>query len=256
MKLYKQETGNINKPNIVLLHAWGCDHRHMQPIVDILAGRYHLLSFDLPGRGKSDWSDDISSIHDFADKLLPELPERAIYIGWSFGGLIVQSLASRYPEKVMQVIGIGTTPKFVEAPNWVGIPQPGFIKPFKEALDQMSYTAFMEKFIDSEFQGISPLPVAHQQLYDILHDSPEVNLDILYRGINIVDAADLREDLKQLQCQTDFIWGGNDDCVPEAAYSKILKLNPLVKKHIIPGAHHMMFWTHPKEFGQILNSLL
>ena len=75
MSIFKEVTGQGD--DVVLLHGWGCDHRHMQPIVELLSKHYRVHNFDLPGRRDSDWDTNIKSIHDFADVLLPELPEKS-----------------------------------------------------------------------------------------------------------------------------------------------------------------------------------
>jgi pimeloyl-[acyl-carrier protein] methyl ester esterase len=95
MTIYKETHGHGK--DIVILHGWGCDQSYMQPIVDQLKDRYRVTNVDLPGRGKSDWQPNIKTIHDMADYVLPDLPENAIYIGWSFGGLISVSIAARHP---------------------------------------------------------------------------------------------------------------------------------------------------------------
>ena len=256
MNIYKTEAGAPGKQKVVVLHGWGCDHRHMQPIVDALSDRYHVYNYDLPGRGKSEWDANIKSIDDFVDALLSHLPETAIYVGWSFGGLISMLIAARYPERVERFIGIGTTPRFIASDNWIGFPQPGFKVPFQQGIDELGFMKFMEAYIDNEFQDIAPLPPGHQELYDILHNSSEVDLDILYDGINICDSTDLRKSFAQINCPIKFIWGGADDCVPNESHDNILKLNSYAHADVIEGAHHMMFWTHQKEFNGILNKLM
>src|SRR5689334_4068938 len=116
MHVYKQVTGQGD--DVVLLHGWGCDHRYMQPIADALNTSYRVTNVDLPGRGQSHWEDHITNIHDIADLVLPYLPQQATYIPWSFGGLVTLSIASRYPERVKRIIGVTTSPRFVEDTNW------------------------------------------------------------------------------------------------------------------------------------------
>lgn len=257
MKIFKQELGDNKNEKIVIFHGWGCDHQHMQPIAELLSQQYYVINYDLPGRGKSDWNHQFRSIDDIADHLLPELPEKAIYIGWSIGGPIIMSIAARYPEKVTRFIGIGTSPNFIEDKNWPGFPKPGFLLPFKEGLEAMGYTAFMRGYLDNEFRHFAePKPPELQALYDIADNSPETNLEVLYNGIKIVDHTDMRDSYKALTCPIDLIWGGDDDCVPNEAHQAILALNSNANAHTIPGAHHMMFWTHKEEFNNILKQIL
>ena len=228
----------------------------MQPVIDQLSERYRISNYDLPGRGQSDWLPNTKTIHDIANQLQDELPEKAIYIGWSFGGLITISIAARYPKRVERFIGIATLPKFIETENWPGVPQPGFRAPFEEGLNKMGLEKFFTQFYDTEFDNREPKPNEYNVLVDLLQNNKNFDLDILYKGIDICDTTDLREEFKTLQCPIDLILGDKDDSVPKATHQHIKALNPNTKLHIIPGAHHFPFWTHQVEFNARLNSIL
>ncbi len=252
MSVYKEVHGHGK--DIVLIHGWGCDLRHMQPIVDLLSN-YRVTNIDLPGRGKSDWQANIKTIDDIADIILPYLPEKAIYIPWSFGGLVTLSIASRYPERVERIIGVATTPKFVEANNWPGVPKPGFQAGFNE-IKTLGFNDFFTAYYDIEFLGFDPKPAAHQQLIQLLQNTPQQDLEILLKGVYLCDEADYREAFQSLQCSIDLILGGKDSSVPRQLHAAIKQLNPAVKLHVIPKAQHMFFWTHPVEFANKLQTIL
>lgn len=254
MTIFKKTEGQGE--DVVLLHGWGCNHHYMQPIVNMLSKRYRVTNFDLPGRGQSDWRADNKTIHDVADQLIAELPKEAIYIGWSFGGLIATSLAARYPEKVKHFIGITTTPKFVTQGDWPGVPQPGFSADF-QAIKVKGFFSFLKNYYDIEFATINPKPTGYYEILQLLaEDSNKVDVNILFKGIDICDATDLREQFRTLQCPVDLILGGKDDAVPLSSHQKIQQLNPRVKIHTIPDAGHLPFWTHQAEFNVILNNVI
>jgi pimeloyl-[acyl-carrier protein] methyl ester esterase len=253
MKLFKETTGQGK--DVVILHGWGCDHRYMQPIVDQLKDRYRVSNFDLPGRGKSDWQPNIETIHDIADSLLPELPKNAIYIGWSFGGLVSISIAARYPELVERFIGVATTPKFVEDNEWPGVPKPGFISGFGEIKDS-GYKNFMHAYYESEFANFDVKPEAYPKLLALLAEEPQCDINILLKGINICDATDLRNEFHTISKKIDFIMSSQDGAVLNAAHNKIKAINSNARMHVIPDAHHMSFWTHQKEFKENLEKIL
>ncbi len=254
MKIFKQISGQGE--DVVLLHGWGCDHRHMQPIADQLSGRYRVTNVDLPGCGQSDWHDSIETIRDFADQLLPHLPKQAIYIGWSFGGLVSMSIGARYPERMKRFIGIGTIPKFVTGDDWEAIPQPGFKKVFEEGISKVGFKKFLEDYYDVEFQNIDPKPAAYHKLLKLLDETDNVDMDVLYKGVEIVDNADLRAEFAALQCPIDLIFGGKDNSIPTVTHENVKKLNPAANIHIIKDSNHMSFWTYPDEFNAILETIL
>lgn len=240
--------------NVVLLHGGCDDHRYMQPIMNALHKHYRVTNLDEPGRGKTPWQPQIETIHDLADALLPILPEQAIYISWSFGGLIALSLAARYPARVKRIINIGSSPKFIEAPNWPAIPEPGF-KPGLALIAEQGLTAFLKAFHEAEFAPIHPKPRNYDQLNQLLVNM-EADVDAISKRIGICEATDLRQEFSQLKCPIDLIFGEKDAAVPPALYPKIKQLNPRAHIHIIPGAQHMMHWTHETEFNHILKSIL
>lgn len=253
MTLFNQKTGQGD--NIVILHGWGATHKWMQPIVDQLSNRHCTINFDLPGRGQSHWQAGTKTIDEIADQLLPYLPSQATYIGWSFGGLISFSIAARYPEKVKRIIGIGTTPKFIEDQNWPGFPKPGFLSVFKPAVEENGFANVFKGFWDIEFDEFNPKPENYHKIMSIMDDDPTPDLNILFEGMHICDSTDLRQAIQAINCPIDLIFGSNDDNVPVAAHDKIKALIPHMNMHVIDGAHYAPFYTHPEQFNRILLSI-
>jgi len=210
----------------------------------------------LPGRRQSDWASDTKTIHDIADQLLADLPKQAIYIGWSIGGMISMSIAARFPERVERLIGVATTPKFIAVDDWPTGVKSGFRMPFEDGINKMGFEPFFKQYCEAEFDYPETRSSAHQAFIDLIDQTGNVDLDILYQGIDISDTTDLREEFKALRCPIDLILGGKDDSIPTSIHSVIETLNPRVNLHIIPDAHHMLPWTHQDEFKQILHSLL
>jgi pimeloyl-[acyl-carrier protein] methyl ester esterase len=246
---------NGKGPHIVLLHGWCCDLRSMKPIADYLEKNFTLTNIDLPGRGLSDWSDSIAGIDDIADLILPHLPERAIYIGWSFGGLVAISIASRFPDLVERFIGITTAPRFIEDDHWPGVPKPGFSAGFSSIRD-VGFVNFFKAFYDAEYKNYKIKPSSYYELIHHLEEIPKTKMDILFNGVAICDATDLRNEYKKLTCQIDLIFGDEDGSVPKLLHPKIQALNTCARLHIISGSQHMPFWTHPDNFFSILDKIL
>jgi len=250
--LYKEMSGQGE--DLVILHGWSYHHRSMQPIFDLLKERYRITMVDLPGMGQSDWDSNIQTINDIADLVLPHLPEKAIYVAWSFGGLITISIAARFPERVKRFIGIATTPKFIETKGWPAVPKPGFKAIFSKIRD-IGYQALIKSFYDKAFESFDPKPTSYEKLITLLKDS-DANPDILLKGIDICDATDLRNEFQRMQCPIDLIMGEDDENVPSVTFEAIKSLNTNVQIHPIQSSGHMPFWTHPKKFNEILNRIL
>lgn len=252
MNIYTEVEGSGK--DIVLLHGWGCNHHHMRPLVEHLSDRFRVTNVNLPGCGESDWQ-DIKTMHDIADHILPVLPPSAIYIGHSFGGMVAASIAARYPERITHFIGIATTPKFIADESWSGVPQPGFKSGFN-VNNMHEFKALMRSMTEAEFEPINPKPPAYQEYMDIIDTKLERSIAPLLQGIDIIDATDFREEYQKINCKIDLILGGKDACVPQDAYSNIRKINPNITLHVVDDAQHLVFATHPTPFYEILDKLL
>lgn len=254
MKIFSKTTGQGE--DIVIIHGLCSTHVEVQPLVDALAKSYRVTVTDSPGIGSSPWSASTSSVHDIADQLLSVLPAKAIYIGSSFGGQIILSIAARHPERVKQIICSASTPQFPGSKDWVGL---------SNTLEAMLYEEFKTRGIEAvvwdiyenEFSKINPKTPIYDRLKQSFPNRGAVPFETVCKTMAICDATNLREELKAITCPVDFIMGTDDGAVPVGAYKAIQALNPkYVRIHIIPGAQHLPYLTHPTEFNAALCEIL
>ena len=104
-------------PPLVLLHCLGVDH-HFWQFADDLARDFTLVSYDLPGHGRSPVPAGAYTIEDLSvqlDELLTRQKiARAHVAGISLGGLIAQHFAATRPDMVDRLILIDTTPRYTD----------------------------------------------------------------------------------------------------------------------------------------------
>ncbi len=105
------------RPTVLLLHGGpGGDHSTFKPRFDGLRDIAQLVYLDHRGNGRSEygdpatwnlaqWGDDVRA---FCDALGIEKP---IVLGYSFGGMVAQSYATRHPEHPGKMIFYSTSPK-------------------------------------------------------------------------------------------------------------------------------------------------
>src|SRR4051794_39163779 len=98
------------RPTVVLLHGGpGFDHSLFKPAYGQLADVAQVVYYDHRGNGRSDrgdpndwnldvWADDVRGLCDALGI------ERPVVLGWSFGGLVAQRYADRYPEHPAKLI--------------------------------------------------------------------------------------------------------------------------------------------------------
>lgn len=95
-------------PSVVLLHPVGLDLTFLRPIAAALQSDFTVISVDQRGHGKSKASSPASSLEDYADDLHVLIGQlnmtRPAVVGFSFGGMVGQAFAIRYPEAVSALV--------------------------------------------------------------------------------------------------------------------------------------------------------
>jgi proline iminopeptidase len=105
------------RPTLLLLHGGpGGDHSMFRPYFDELADVAQVVCLDHRGNGRSDWGDPATwnlpqwgdDVRAFCDALGIEKP---IVLGYSFGGMVAQSYATRHPDHPGKMVFYSTSPK-------------------------------------------------------------------------------------------------------------------------------------------------
>ncbi len=102
------ETSGSGKYPVVLVHGYGMSSAVWEKVLPLLPSDYRLFAVDLRGFGRSDKPDNGYSCLELADDLGQFLDAlglpRAVLIGHSFGGLVIQHFAARYPGRVLALV--------------------------------------------------------------------------------------------------------------------------------------------------------
>lgn len=114
--------GHAGSPALVLVNSLGTDARIWDAVIERLAGRYHVISYDKRGHGRSDAPTGDYSIDDHVADLVGLLEHlkvgRLALAGVSVGGLIAQRFALLYPERLTALILCDTAAKIGDFAMW------------------------------------------------------------------------------------------------------------------------------------------
>lgn len=103
-------------PPLVLLHGLGGSRLSWEPQLAGLSDRHRVVAWDLPGYGASRPLADTVTFTTLADAvvdLLDTLDVESAHLGGiSFGGMIAQYVAARYPSRVRTLALLATSPAF------------------------------------------------------------------------------------------------------------------------------------------------
>ena len=119
--------GNVH---LVLLHGWGLNAEVWRCIDEELSSHFTLHLVDLPGFGRSRGFGALS-LADMAEAVLQQAPDKAIWLGWSLGGLVASQIALTHPERVQALVTVASSPCFSARDEWPGI-TPDVLAGFQE----------------------------------------------------------------------------------------------------------------------------
>jgi 3-oxoadipate enol-lactonase len=116
VSLYYEEAGS--GPPLLLIAGLGANRNSWATVVPVLSARYRVFTFDNRGAGRSEVPPGPYAMEDMAHDtaaLIDHLgtgPMAAI--GWSMGGVILQSLLIDHPDKVSVAVLLSTLPSYTE----------------------------------------------------------------------------------------------------------------------------------------------
>lgn len=206
------------RPTVLLLHGGpGFDHSMFKPAFAPLADVAQLVMLDHRGNGRSDrgeprlwtlaqWGDDVRA---FCDALGIEKP---VVLGYSFGGFVAQSYATRHPEHPSKLILYSTAPVLQDGPILDAFEAVGG----REArLVAERYFARRTEATTAEFRRVC-FPLYHQVPEDPAWMERSVgNIDVsiqFFEGEG--KALDFRPHLDRISCPTLVVGGAGDPRCP------------------------------------------
>ncbi len=110
--LYVTDTGGTGTP-VVYLNGAYADHKHWRKVIAELGPGLRHITFDERARGKSQQSSDYSfeaCLRDIDAVLAARGVDRAILVGWSYGGVLAWHWTDRNPDRVAGVVTVDSAP--------------------------------------------------------------------------------------------------------------------------------------------------
>nr|WP_136250846.1 pimeloyl-ACP methyl ester esterase BioH [Ningiella ruwaisensis] len=259
-------TENARQPiNLVFLHGWGMNSAVFQPFIESLrqtlavsggvSQRFVIHALDLPGYG--DLIDQPCCYTDLgllAERVEDALPQHCVVLAWSMSGLIAQQLAISGSKKMVGLVNLCSTPKFVQAHQWPGI-QGEVLRQFGQQLSK-DHSKTIARFIAIQNMGQVDAKTKIKQMLDIIHTKPLATEQTLKEGLHLLENTDLRAKLKRIKQPTLWIFGRNDALTPAKTADHIKTLQKESEQIIIEKASHAPFINHIQELKTPLLAFL
>jgi len=232
--------------SLVLIHGFGADARHFSPWLEMLQMQFAVTALDLPGFGSCAEEIWPATLDQLLDDLLPHLPERAIYCGWSAGGTIVTQLARRYPARVAGILLLASNPAFVARVGdddcWPGMVPDVFSEFSRSCVENADAT--LKRFDHLIAKGSANL----RQTLRLLNDLRAAGISrkqSVERYLQLLGDSDCRETLRALRQPITCIYARNDALVPAECVDAMKALLPAAHIDCIDGVGHWLSCDAP-----------
>lgn len=258
---------------IVLLHGWGLNSAVWQPLITNLSTEFtenfHVVTIDLPGFGTNiNKKASPYSLANICDKITNTIKQPAIYLGWSLGGLVATEMALTYPEKVLGLITVASSPRFLEQREeevitdkrgshliWPGI-KPHILDVFHQQL-QLDAEKTINGFLKLQAMGSPHVRQDIKQISQLTFQHEMANKKTLDESLKLLETSDYREKLRSIQQPFLRLYGSADSLVPKSVIAQVAKLaENNSEQHIFEGASHAPFISHLDDFTQVLTDWL
>lgn len=236
-------------PDLVLIHGWAMHGGIFAPLTPQLARHFRVHAVDLPGHGHSAGSADTIDPARCAEVLADRLPP-ALWVGWSFGGLVALRAALGRAAPVRGIVEIAASPRFVAAPDWPhGVPADVFVQ-FGVGLRD-DYRGTIERFLALETLGSAQAQDELRALKAHVFERGEPALAALEQGLQILRSTDLRGDLPALPVPSLWIAGRRDRLVPPAAMRWAAQASP-DGEFVEIASGHAPFLSHATQVAEAI----
>jgi pimeloyl-[acyl-carrier protein] methyl ester esterase len=258
---------------IVLLHGWGLNSAVWQPLIDNLSTEFtdvfHVITIDLPGFG-ANINKKVSpySLANVCQHIINTVDQPAIYLGWSLGGLVATEMALTHPEKVLGVITVASSPRFLEQRSedvtegkvsnqlvWSGI-KPHVLSAFHQQL-HIDAKKTINGFLKLQAMGSPHVRQDIKQISQLVFQYDMANKNTLDESLNLLETSDYRSQLVDIKQPFLRLYGSADSLVPKSVIGLVAKLaENNSEQHIFQGASHAPFISHLDDFTQVLTDWL
>lgn len=235
------------KPELVLLHGWGFNSTVWKNFLPYLEKQFSVTALDL-------LEQESLTLNSITSYILKNSPDKAVFLGWSLGGLIAMNIAIHNPDRITKLITIASTPKFIETEDWPGMPSK-LLNQFYDAL-KIDYRSTLQQFVLLQFYGSNTDHAIIKNLKNQVINGPTPPAQSLEDALHIIKEVDFRNDLKKIECPQLYLFGRCDTLVPADAAEAIKQLATNATMEVLPKVSHAPFLSNPKLCAEKIGAFL
>ena len=257
LALHALEWGEPGRPALGFLHG-GSAHAHwFDAVVPALGARYHVISLDQRGHGRSQWAPRPAyATEDFASDLVGVMDalgwRRMTVIGHSMGGHNAMAFAAWHPERVERLVVIDSRPA-IPAERLQTMHRRGDRGPMRHETLESAIRSF--RLLPRETVA-DPRLLAHLAREGIT----ERDGRFLYRFDPACNGRRRPTDawvlLDRITAPTLLVRGEHSPILPREMAADMLTRLPRARLVEIPGTYHHLVLDAPLPFATVLDGFL
>lgn len=220
------------QPPLIAVHGAGGTSRHWGYQLSGLSDLTGVVALDLPGHGRSS-GDTHTSVAEGAQRVRALLDalglERAVLMGHSMGGAIVQTLALHDPHRVAGLVLVGTGARLRVHPTILS----GIVE------DWAATTALITAWSYAPGQT----PAVLEQATAALRATPPA---VLHADYSACDRFDAVAEISRIAVPTLIVVGAQDQMTPPKYAEFLARTLPQTQLVVVPGAGHSVMIEQPQ----------
>jgi pimeloyl-[acyl-carrier protein] methyl ester esterase len=232
--------------DLLLLHGWGMNSAVWSPLQQRLATSHRLHLARLPGHDGQAYAGE-TRLSEWAEAVLRQAPQQAIWLGWSLGGQVALQAALQAPDRVQAVLLSASTPRFSCGPDWPNAMPAGTLSSFAVSLQQ-DYRGTIGRFLALQVRGSEQSRQVLRELKADLASRAEADANALEAGLGLLRETDLRARLGALRCPHAWCFGERDSLIPSGTAKALASISADAQITVIAGAGHAPFLSHADEW--------
>ena len=250
IRLAYVEAGNPAGEPLLLLHGYTDSSRSWSLLVPHLA-KYRLLIPDQRGHGASDAPECCYGPSEFAydAKLFLDAlgVKRAAVAGHSLGSMVAIALAADHPDRVSELILVGSTALVpVRRGEWLYESAMALKQPFDPA----------SKFMRDWHPANQPTPVDPVFAEAVRQEFMTIPLHV-WRGVmRELASVPVGRHAADVKAPVLVLSGGKDPLFPAEHHASLLNAFPQAKAHVFPDLGHNPNWEDPEAVAAAMSDFL
>ncbi len=255
-QLATKTVGDPNAPHLVLVHGFTQTGHSWHEIIDQLSDKFQITTVDLPGHGESATirAQDLDETAQF----LGETTGRSHYLGYSLGGRVVLTLATKNPQLFDSLILVSASPGIAD--DELRVERQRADHQLADRLDPQDGSApslTLSEFFDEWFRGplFAHIPSAQLDRPSRLTNTP-VGLAHSLRSAGVGTMVPLQDQIANLAMPVYCIAGGLDLRYSTIAQQMCQAIGENAQFSLVEGVGHAVPFEAPDQFSTLVSNFL